>query len=218
MKNKTFAEEFKLYENLWKPLNEWVDDKGNKVTKSTSAVSASNTASSTGNLYVVFNYYRPNDLDDFCLLHVDASKSATVDALIEMAEQSVENYGRYKNTLVCYKIDPDEFDMTDDDFIEAAESKHDYCGEGLHYEYTDVVYTLSHLAANEKPLYELDRPLVEIEYYDEFLSKNSHLVGFTMNDIYDSNFDSTLINKVFKDPAFQKFMKDKLTKTITNAL
>ena len=213
-------EEFmKLYEEL-NVLNEWVDKDGNKVNTTTPATSSTSnsTATATGNLYVVFNYFRPNDLDNFCMLLADTDKKDTVDALVEMAEQSVENYGRYKNTLVCFKIDPADYDMSADEFIEASESKHDYCGEGLHHEFTDVVYTLSHLAANEKPLYELDRHIVEIEFYDEFLSKNSQLVGFTINDIYDSNFDSNLISQVYNDAAFQKFMKDKLIKTITNAL
>ena len=227
-----FFEEFKLYESLWdsvsnnkkQSLKEWKDASGKKINVSSAAASSTtgqsaNTATtqSANNLYVIFNYYRPNDLDDFCMLHADTDKSATVQALVDMAEQSVENFGRYKNTLVCFKIDPDEYDLTADDFIEASESKHDYCGEGLHYEYTDVVYALSHLAANETPLYKLDMPIVEIEFYDAFLRQNNKL-GITIDDIYDANYNANIISRVYNDKDFQKFMKNKLAADISKAL
>jgi hypothetical protein len=216
-------EEFlKVYEELNR-INEWVDTKGNKVnvtapTSSSNSSSSTSATSTAGNLYVVFNYYRPDDLDNFCILLAETDRTTTINALIEMAEQSVENFGRYKNTLVCHKIDPDDYGMTEAEFNDAAESKHDYCGEGLHHEFTDVVYVLSHLAANKKPLYTIDRNIVEIEFYDEFLGQKINNTGITFDDIYDSNYSSNLIDKVYNDPAFQKFMKDKLTKTITNAL
>ena len=177
-----------------------------------------NNNKNNNKLYVIFNYYMPNDLDDFCLLHVGTSKTDAITDLIDMAEQSVENYGRYKNTLVCFKIDPADYDVTEDEFVDAAESKHDYCGEGLHYDHTDVVYALSSMASYAKPLYKLNRPIVEIEFYDKFLSQPNNPTGLTIDDIYDSNFDSTLINKIYKNPDFQKFMKDKLNKDINNAL
>ena len=213
-------EEFKEYTEMWDTLIEWVDGNGNKVqlNKNTPTPVSSTSNKNNNNLYIIFNYYTPDDLDDFCLLHVGTNKTDAVTDLIDMAEQSVENYGRYKNTLVCYKIDPDSYDMTVDEFIDASESKHDYCGEGLHHEYTDVVYALSSIAANEKPLYELDGPIVEIEFYDKFLSQPNNPTGLTIDDIYDSNFDSSIINKIYNEPEFQKFMKDKLSKDINNAL
>jgi hypothetical protein len=134
-----------------------------------------------------------------------------------MAEQSVENYGRYKNTLVCYLIDPDTYDLTNDDFIEASEDKY-YYGPDLHADHTDVVYALSSMASYAKPLYKLDRPIVEIEFYDKFLSQANNPTGITIDDIYDSSFNSNLINKVYNNSEFQKFMKDKLTKDINSAL
>jgi hypothetical protein len=211
-------EEFlKVYEEL-NGINEWVDANGNKVNITTQASSSSTSATSTaGNLYVVFNYYRPNDLDDFCMLLAETDKAATVNALIDMGEQSVENFGRYKNTLVCYKINPDDYDLDSTDFIDAAEDKY-YYGPDLHADHRYVVYALSAMASDEKPLYKLDMPIVEIEFYDEFLGQKINNTGITFDDIYDSNYSSTLISKVYNNPAFQKFMKDKLTKTITNAL
>lgn len=212
-------EEFlKVYEEL-NGINEWIDAKGNKVNATAPTSSSSNSAASTAsNLYVVFNYYRPDDLDNFCILLAETDKATTVNALIDMAEQSVENFGKYKNTLVCYKIDPEDYGLPETEFKYAAESKHNYCGEGLHHEFPDVVYILNYLAAHRKPLYTIDRNIVEIEFYEEFLSQKINNTGITFDDIYDSNYDSNLINKVYNDPDFQKFMKDKLTKTITNAL
>ena len=200
-------------------LVEWVDKDGNKVGTNTSSSGPSNssTASSPTNLYVVFNYYRPNDLDGFCMLLAETDKTATVQALIDMAEQSVENFGKYRNTLVCYKINPNDYDLDANDFIDAAEDKY-YYGPDLHADHRYVVYALSAMASDEKPLYALDKPIVEIEFYEEFLNKNSRLVGFTIDDIIDSNYDSDLISQVYNDASFQKFMKDKLKRTITNAL
>jgi hypothetical protein len=209
----------KLWEELNR-INEWVDAKGNKVNVAVPTSSSSNSAASTtDNLYVVFNYYRPRDLDDFCMLFADTGKSNIVRVLIELAEQSVENFGKYKNTLVCYKIDPEEYGLNSADFFDAAEDKYN-CGTSLRVYHRDVVYVLSDLVAdtNKKPLYTIDRNIVEIEFYEEFLTQKINNTGITFDDIYDSNYSPTLISEVYNNPDFQKFMKDKLTKTITNAL
>jgi hypothetical protein len=99
----------------------------------------------------------------------------------------------------------------------AAEDKY-YYGPDLHSDHRYVVYALSAMASDEKPLYKLDKPIVEIEFYEEFLTQKNNTTGITIDDIYDSNYDSDLIDRIYNEPAFQKFMKDKLTKTITNAL
>ena len=226
-----FFEEFKLYESLWdnisnnkkQYLKEWKDSSGKQININSSTTSStagqntnSTTTQSTNNLYVVFNYYMPNDLDDFCMLTADTNRATVVDALVEMAQESVENYGKYKNTLVCYKIDPDEYDLTADDFIDAAEDKY-YYGPDLHGEHRYVVYALSAMASDEKPLYKLNRPIVEIEFYDAFLGQNNKL-GITIDDIYNSGFDEELIKQVYNNADFQKFMKNKLASDINKAL
>ena len=219
-------EEFKLYESLWdmdESLTEWVDTSGNVVNRSNIPVGniTNNTkavASSNNNkLYVIFNYLRSNDLDNFCMIEACKTKTDAIKALIEEAKFRIEGFGSLHNKVVCYLIDPTDYDLSINEFIDAADDKYN-SGQDLHYEHTDVVYAISSMAEHETPIYELTMGDIQTEFYDDFLSHNSQSVGITFDDIYDSNFDRKLISQVYNNAAFQKFMLNKLSTDINKAL
>lgn len=219
-------EEFKLYESLWdidESLTEWVDTSGNVANRSNVSVgnTTNNTKTVTGDnnnkLYVIFNYLKSNDLDNFCMIDACETKTDAVRALINEAKFRIEGFGSLHNEVVCYLVDPADYDLAKNEFIDAANDKYN-SGPDLHYEHTDVVYAISSMAEHETPIYELTMGDVQTEFYDDFLSRNSQSIGITFNDLYDSNFDRKLISQVFNNAAFQKFMLNKLNNDINNAL
>jgi hypothetical protein len=219
-------EEFKLYESLWdidESLTEWVDASGNIVNRSNIPVGniTNNTktvASSNNNkLYVIFNYLKSNDLDNFCMIEACETKTDAIKALIDEAKFRIQGFGGLHNKMVCYLIDPADYDLSINEFIDAANDKYN-SGQDLHYEHTDVVYAISSMAEHETPIYELTMGDIQTEFYDDFLSHNSQSVGITFDDLYDSNFDRALINQVYNNAAFQKFMLNKLNTDINKAL
>lgn len=223
-------EEFKLYESLWdtdESLTEWVDASGNSTNRSnvpvgnttnnTTAGTATAGAGNNNKLYVIFNYLRSNDLDNFCMIAACETKTDAIKALIDEAKFRIEGLGSLHNQVVCYLVDPTDYDLSINEFIDAADDKYN-SGQDLHYEHTDVVYALSSMAEHETPLYELTMGDIQIEFYDDFLNHNSQTVGITFDDLYDSNFDRKLVSQIFNNVAFQKFMLNKLDIDINKAL
>ncbi len=219
-------EEFKLYESLWdidESLTEWVDTSGNVVNRSNIPVGniTNNTktvASSNNNkLYVIFNYLKSNDLDNFCMIEACKTKTDAIKALINEAKFRIKGFGSLHNKVVCYLIDPTDYGLSINEFIDAADDKYN-SGQDLHYEHTDVVYAISSMTEHETPIYELTMGDIQTEFYDDFLSHNSQSIGITFDDLYDSNFDRELISQVYNNAAFQKFMLNKLDTDINKAL
>lgn len=221
-------EEFKLYESLWdtdESLTEWIDASGNSVNRSNVPVgnTTNNTkavatgAISNNKLYVIFNYLKSDDLDNFCLIAACETKIDAIKALIDEAKFRIEGFGSLHNKVVCYLVDPADYNLSINEFIDAANDKNN-SGPDLHYEHTDVVYAISSMAELETPIYELTMGDIQTEFYDDFLSHNSQSVGITFNDLYDSNFDRKLVSQVYNNAAFQKFMLNKLDTDINKAL
>lgn len=154
------------------------------------------------NLYVIFNYYLPNSLDNFCMLAVCESKNEAMSSLAEEAMWRVTNCQGLENTLVCYLIDPEDYDLTASDFIKAAEDPYS-SGQDLHYDHTDVVYALSSMVrdSSEVPLYKLKVSDIETDFYEAYFGT-----------FYDNNFDEYI-----KDSGFKTFVTNKIKTDVSKS-
>jgi hypothetical protein len=189
-------EEFKLYENMW-------DD--TKIG---------------GRTYIIFNYYKENNLDEFYLHAVYNSKSDAVKRLIEEADYRIQEVCGLDNTLVCYLLDPNEYGCTADELKQAADSKYSG-GVDLHFEHRDVVYTLSGIVSDksETPKYKLSIADIAIEFYEDYLIKNAAILGLDVDDLYlYGELNTEVVNTIAKDKDFKSFCIAKLTSDLNSAL
>jgi hypothetical protein len=197
-------EEFKLYETMWEKLHK-------KELKE----------SSTSKIYVVFNYYPIKyssgyDLDNFYLHTVSTDKNEVINSLKEEALHRVQGLDNLKNTLVCYLIDPTEYECTADELMDAEGEG----GQDLHWEFRDIVYVLSSIPDHETPLYKLSMGDIQ-QLYEEYIEANKHILGFDTDDFYIYDFDATDPDAreiLDEDPNFKKFITDKLSADITAAV
>lgn len=167
-------------------------------------------------IYIIFNHGSLRNLDNYYLLAVCKSRADAIKELIEIAQYRVQEFGNVKNTLVCYLINPADYYCTIDEFIQASTKYSD--GQDLHWFHTDVVYALSSMAEHATPVYKLSMTDVEVEFYEDFINKNSMNI-----DLYDDQYDYPVLNTeaidtINNDPAFTKFVDTKLADTINKAL
>ena len=168
-------------------------------------------------IYVVFNYYpvkRSNndyDLDDFYLHAATADRSEALNSLKEEALYRVENVADLDNTLVCYEIDPAEYDCSPEEFFEAE----GYGGQNLHWEYRDITYALSSIANYETPLYELPIGNV-VGLYEDFIVDFGDELGLSVDDlyVYRSTLNTDTVEAIQSDKRFNSYVERKLAITI----
>lgn len=170
-------------------------------------------------IYVIFNYGTPKNLDNYYLLAVCKSRLETIKELTEIARYRVQEFGNVKNTLVCYLINPADYDCTADEFVQAAAKYSD--GQDLHWFHTNIVYALSSMVEHAKPLYKLSMTDIEVEFYEDFIAKSS--TSITIADLYDDEYsypvlNQAVISKINTDPTFIKFVDTKLAAAINKAL
>ena len=160
----------------------------------------------SNNAYVIFNNGFATDLDDYYLFAATANKAAAIDTLIEEVVYRIQDYNNYSNTIYCYYVNLDDYDVTLEELIEASE--HDG-GVDLHFRSPDVVYALAAMRDNEKPLYEF-WPKSSEDYYSDFLE----LQGYDVEDIldkedtedYDGETFADLVGKLRTDKDFEDWV------------
>lgn len=157
-------------------------------------------------LYVVFNYFDPTNLDNFYFHKACISKKEAIAEVQEQAKWRVLNHEGLSNVLVCYLIDPSNYDLTVDDFIDAAEDKYS-SGQDLHWDHQEVVYALSNITSDKtlQPIYSLDIPSIEADFYASFMESKGLYVD--EDDFYD----------LLDDAEFNNFVDDKVTTDVVKA-
>ena len=177
------------------------------------------TESTSNKVYVVFNYYPIKyksgyDLDNFYLHLVSTNRNEVINRLQEEAVYRVENIAELQNSLVCYYIDPADYDCTVDDFL-AAEGKG---GHDLHWDFRDVTYALTSIADYSTPLF--SQSTADIMFmYDDYIEKNASTLGFDIDDLYANNYntlDTDIIETLNADPNFKKFITSVITNKTTS--
>ena len=179
-----------------------------------------NEGLSANKIYIIFNYYRENSLDNFYLHTVCESKSDAVKTLIEEADYRIQAVRGLDNTLVCYLVDPNEYGCTIEELKQAAESKYSG-GPDLHWEHREAVYTLNNIVSdkNEFPKYKLSIADIEIDFYEDYIIKNADSLGLDVEDLYlYGELNTEIVNIISKDKNFKSFYMNKLITDINNTL
>jgi hypothetical protein len=162
-------------------------------------------------VYIVFNCGAINNLDNYYLHTVCLNKHEAINSFIEEAKYRIQNYGELDNTLYCYAISPADYDITFDELKQAANMK-DSGGADLHWEFTDVVYTLSNIAAKAIPMFELSMADIWADYYIAYLAST----GYDIDSIDETDVYAVqdITSDLAEDDVFAKFVVDKLKSEI----
>ena len=167
-------------------------------------------------LYVVFNYYpvkysTGHDLDSFYLHTATLNKAEALDSLIAQSFYRVANFGDLQNTLVCFEINPAEYDCTVDDFY-AAEGEG---GQDLHWEYRDIVYTLDSIVDSETPLYTLSTGDI-LGLYEDFIVEFGDELALSVDDlyVYGNSLNISTVKIIQSHAKFNPYVEKNLTITI----